>query len=138
MRVSLEDIKKVVCNHYNLDEKLLFSKNRKRNIIITRQAFIYLAYNINYELGFHDLGRYMGLDHSTLVYSNKKVEGFMDVDRYYRQEIKDMWVSCLDSIIPEEQIKINRVLVQNLTDKLLHCKSNTELKEILTSTLEKL
>ncbi len=137
MKVSLEDIKTVVCDYYGLEKELLFSKNRRRYIMIPRQAFVYLAYHINQDLGYCDLSKYMGFNHATLIHSNKRVQGFMDVDKTYKAEIKDMWSSCLDLLIPKDQRDINRMLVLNLTDKLLHCKTNDELREVLTETLER-
>tara|TARA_R100000951_G_C2507144_1_gene139204 strand:- start:28 stop:444 length:417 start_codon:yes stop_codon:yes gene_type:complete len=138
MRVDLKDIKRVVCDFYELEEKLLFAKSRMRHIIAPRQAFTYLAYNINKDIGYNSLAKYMGCNHATLVCSNKRVQGFMDIDPTYRQEIKDLWSSCLFFCKPDNKDELDRLLVQNLIDKLLHCKSNTELKEILTSTKKKI
>ena len=139
MRVSLDEIKKVVCNHYNLDEKLLFSKSRMRHIITPRQVFTYLAYNINRDIGYTALAKYMGVSSSNLVCSNKSTQGFMDVDKFYRSEIANLYEECLKYSVEEDiEEEINMELVVELNDNLLNCQTNLELKELLIKTLKKL
>ena len=52
MRVPLIEIEKVVCDFYKVDPLRLFRKGRKRDVVEARQAFAYLAYNMNKNLGY--------------------------------------------------------------------------------------
>tara|TARA_R110002020_G_C15858281_1_gene736865 strand:- start:16 stop:435 length:420 start_codon:yes stop_codon:yes gene_type:complete len=139
MRVPLSKIKEIVCNKYNIDPSRLFMKGRKRDVVIARQAFAYLAYSINNKLGYNKLGEYMNLNHATVIHASKQVQGFIEFDKFYRAEISELYEECLKHSI--EKIKIeefNIKLVGGLVNKLLNCKNNIQLKEILQIYINKL
>ena len=143
MRVPLTEIEKVVCDFYEVDPLRLFRKGRKRDVVEARQAFAYLAYSMNKNLGYESLGKYMDFNHATVLHSCKKVEGYMEVDKFYRTEITDLYKECLkysveDKIKEVEVKEFDIELVGSLMDKLLICTSNRDLKEILETTLKKL
>ncbi len=138
-RVDLKDIKRIVCNKYNIAPSRLFRKGRKRNVVEARQAFAYLAYNINKDLGYAKLGEHMNLNHATVIHACKQVRGFMDFDKFYRDEIANLYEECLVYSIDEDLLEeINMELVVSLRDNLLNCQSNLDLKELLIKTLNKL
>ena len=138
-RVDLDDIKRIVCEKYNIDLSRLLLKGRKRDVVEARQAFAYLAYSINKGLGYEDLGNYMNVTHATVIHACKQVKGFMEFDKFYRSEIADLYEECLKYSVEEDiEEEINMELVVDLKDKLLNCQTSLELKELLIKTLEKL
>lgn len=139
MRVDLDIIKRIVCEKYNIDLSRLFMQGRKRNVVGARQAFAYLAYDINKNLGYESLGDYMGLNHATVLHACKQIRGYIEFDKSFRIEIAELYEECLKHSVDENKIKEFDVkLVARLMDKLLICKSNEELKDILEISLKKI
>lgn len=72
--VTIQDIQKSVCEHFNISLSDLKSKSRHRNIVLPRQIFTYLArHHTNTSLP--EIGKFLGgRDHSTIIHSCKKIE----------------------------------------------------------------
>ncbi len=138
-RVDLEVIKRIVCEKYNIETSRLFMKGRKRDVVEARQAFAYLAYSINNDLGYESLGKHMNLNHATVLHACNQVRGFMEVDKYYHAEISELYKECLKyNIEVDLEEEINMELVVELNDKLLNCQTKLELKKLLIQILNKL
>lgn len=88
----------VVCSHYKVTAEQIKSPTRKREIVIPRQVFHWLAmkkYKIASSLS--DLGKFTGgRDHSTVIHSCQTVQDLMDTDKTYKAKVEDL-VSLVDS-----------------------------------------
>ncbi len=72
--VTLDDIQKAVCGHFNVSLAELKSKSRSKNISLPRQVFSYLARQ-NTDTSLPEIGKFLGgRDHSTIIHSCKKIE----------------------------------------------------------------
>ncbi|MBI5184260.1 MAG: chromosomal replication initiator protein DnaA [Nitrospinae bacterium] len=72
--VTILDIQKSVCEHFNVSPSDLKSKSRHKNITFPRQVFTYLARQ-HTNTSLPEIGKFLGgRDHSSIIYSCKKIE----------------------------------------------------------------
>ena len=85
--VTIDKIKNIVADKYDITVELLMSKSRKRNIAIARQICMYLAKNMTSQ-PLKTIGEeFGGRDHSTVIYSNKAVQDMMDTNADFKDTI---------------------------------------------------
>mgnify|MGYP003405834534 FL=1 len=77
---TLNQILKLVCNFYNMEVSKALERNRKREFVTVRQAFMYIARQHGANFGTHEIGQMIGLDHSSVIHGTKKVQGLIEVD----------------------------------------------------------
>jgi chromosomal replication initiator protein len=88
--ISIDKIKRTVCDYFGLSIDIIYSKVRKREIVQTRQIAMYFARNmtkhslamIGAEIG--------GKDHATVLHACKTVEDLYDTDKVFRQHIVEI------------------------------------------------
>ncbi len=88
--ISIEDIIKITASYFDLQENLLLSKTRKKEIVLARQismylAKIYTAHTVK-SIGLHFGGR----DHTTVLYSVKMIEDQLEFDDLMTNHIKNI------------------------------------------------
>jgi len=89
-KVTLDEIRTTVCNHFNLNEDVIDSPSRKREVVYARQIIIYLA-NTHTEQSTVQIGRQIGgRSHATVIHSINQVKNLMEVDEKARQEIQEI------------------------------------------------
>lgn len=88
--LKIEDIQKMVCEHYGVAYDDLLSKSRKREIVQARQITMYLAKkftkNSLKSIGDH----FAGKDHTTVMHSCQTVENLMDTDSDYKEKLDEV------------------------------------------------
>lgn len=88
--ISISDIKRVICRHYNIKESELCSESRRQPLSQIRQYTIYFASKLTKnsmtQIG-QDLG---GRSHSTIIHSIKQVENLIATDKKVRSEIETL------------------------------------------------
>lgn len=78
--VNIENIIKIVANHYNLSENDIVGQKRSKNIMLPRQIAMYIAREMT-EYSTTELGmEFGGRDHSTVMHSCQKIESLIDSD----------------------------------------------------------
>jgi chromosomal replication initiator protein len=88
--ITLDQIQKMVSEHFNLKEEFLQSKSRKRSVVIARQLSMYLAKNLTtYSLAKIG-GTFGGRDHSTVIYSVKTIKDLLDTDDSFRTTVAEL------------------------------------------------
>ncbi len=71
--ISLEDIVKVVAHFYGIEEKLIYDKNRRKEIVEARQMAMYILRE-DYNISFPHIGKKLGgRDHTTVMHSCEKM-----------------------------------------------------------------
>ena len=87
-----------VCRFYSVEESILRGTQKTKGITEARQVAIYLIRKLT-NLSLPDIGKEFGKDHSTILYSIKKVEkALADGDDVLRDHIRDITAninSCL-------------------------------------------
>ena len=103
--ICIDDIKLLVCKHFNISVDQLDSKNRKREIVKPRQIAHFLSresseyFKLNWSLSYiaNEIG---GKDHATVLHSCKTVRNLCDTERRFNMDV----ISIRDNI----RIKFHR------------------------------
>ncbi len=85
--VTIENIQKIICEHFNLKLGELKSKRRTRNIALPRQMAMYLCRK-HTSTSFPTIGdKFGGRDHSTVIHASKTIEEKIKQDPYVQATI---------------------------------------------------
>ena len=88
--ITVENIKKLVAEHFKLPIEKLQGKTRKRSIVIARQLSMYLAKNYTTS-SLKNIGQNFGnRDHSTVIYSVQAVKDLMDTDLLFKDTVSEL------------------------------------------------
>ena len=88
--VSIKDIVKTVTSFYNIDERFIYEKTRRKEVVKPRQVLMYILredFNISYPLIGQKLG---GRDHTTVIHSCEKIKVDIKSDSLLVQEIEQI------------------------------------------------
>ena len=88
--ITVENIKKLVADHFKLPIEKLQGKTRKRSVVIARQLSMYLAKNYTTN-SLKSIGQNFGnRDHSTVIYSVQAVKDMMDTDLLFKDTVAEL------------------------------------------------
>ncbi len=88
--VTVDSIKDLVANHFDVPVEKLQSQTRKRSVVIARQLSMYLAKNLTNK-SLKSIGEnFGGRDHSTVIYSCKAVRDLMDTDLLFKDTVTEL------------------------------------------------
>lgn len=88
--ISFDDIKEVICEHYNVSVDELCSRSRKRPIANIRQMAIFLA-NKYTNMSSVQIGKQIGgRNHATVIHSINLIRNLMDIDEKMRNEVEEL------------------------------------------------
>jgi chromosomal replication initiator protein len=86
--LTVNKIQETVCRYFNLDEALVMSKSRKREIVQARQITSYIAKKYTNESLSH-IGKIVGgKDHATVLHSINLVKDQMEVNKPFRLTVE--------------------------------------------------
>lgn len=85
-QVNFEMLTQAVCEHYDIDPDLIFTKSRKREISDARQVIMFLAKKIM-KMPFTAIGARLGRTHATVMYSCKNIEDRMPMEKQLSDDI---------------------------------------------------
>ena len=88
--VSIKDVVKTVITIYNIDERVIYEKTRRKEVVKPRQVLMYILredFNISYPLIGQKLG---GRDHTTVIHSCEKIKVDIKTDMLLVQEIEQI------------------------------------------------
>jgi chromosomal replication initiator protein len=89
-KVTVDNIKELVAEHFKVHVDKLQGKTRKRSIVIARQLSMYLAKHLT-DQSLKTIGeQFGGRDHSTVVYSCKTVQDMMDTDILFKDTVQEL------------------------------------------------
>ncbi len=89
-QVTVENIKKLVAEYFNMPVEKLQSKTRKRSIVIARQLSMFLAKKLTNNSLKAIGAKFGGRDHSTVIYSCNAVQDLMDTDVVFKDTVQDL------------------------------------------------
>ena len=88
--VTIDDILKVVCKHFDLEPAAIHTKSRKREVVQARQIAMYLAKN-HTDFSTSKIGKFIGnKDHATVLHACKTVKGQLEVDKSFNAEVQEI------------------------------------------------
>jgi chromosomal replication initiator protein len=85
-----EEIQKTVSKYYNIKLSELKGKKKSSSIVLPRQVAMYLTRQLT-TLSLPEVGQqFSGKDHSTVIYSVKKIEGLIKKDEKIKNDIDQL------------------------------------------------
>jgi chromosomal replication initiator protein len=88
--VSIKNLTTIIANFYNINEKHLFEKTRKKEVVKPRQVIMFLLredFNTSYPYIGQKLG---GRDHTTVIHAYEKIKKDLVENNLLRQEIEQI------------------------------------------------
>lgn len=85
--VSIKDVLRIVSEFYNIEEKSLHEKTRRKEVVKPRQVVMYLLredFNTSYPYIGQKLG---GRDHTTVIHAYEKIKNDIKVDQLLNQDV---------------------------------------------------
>ena len=91
--ITIEEIVAKVCEHYKMDESVLHTKSRKREIVQVRQVAMFLAKK-HTDISTSKIGHLIGnRDHATVLHACKIVKDLVEVDKEIKADIEKIEAS---------------------------------------------
>ena len=88
--LTVDDILDKVCQHYHVEQRQVFSKSRKRELVQVRQVSMYLAQKYT-KMPAGRIGQLIGnRDHSTVIHSCNTIEQRLKVDKSFSEELSSI------------------------------------------------
>ncbi len=87
-RVKIEDIQKIVAQHYNVSRSDILSARRTATVVRPRQIAMYLAKTMTLR-SLPEIGRrFGGRDHTTVLHAVRKIDGLIGQDQALNEEVE--------------------------------------------------
>ena len=88
--LTIDEILEKVCRHYNVEQRQVFSKSRRRDYVQVRQVSMYLAQKYT-KMPAGRIGQLIGnRDHSTVIHSCNAIEQRLKVDQAFQAELSSI------------------------------------------------
>ena len=86
--MKIEDIQRLVANHYSVTRADILSSRRTAVVVKPRQIAMYLAKTLTLR-SLPEIGRrFGGRDHTTVLHAVRKIEGLSHADRALNDELE--------------------------------------------------
>ena len=88
---DLDDVKDLICAKHNISKEQLVQVTRDRDIVNARKIFAYAAKKYIKDISFSKVGKYMGKDHSTMIYYINDINDMISIkDPYFTEKIREI------------------------------------------------
>ena len=85
--ISINEVIKTIANFYNIEERELYQKTRKKEVVKPRQVIMYLLRE-DFNSSYPYIGQKMGgRDHTTVIHAYEKIKGDLTRDNLLSQEM---------------------------------------------------
>ncbi|MDA8131518.1 MAG: chromosomal replication initiator protein DnaA [Elusimicrobia bacterium] len=88
-KISIETIKRVVAEKYNVELKDFSSKKRNENIAFPRQVAMYLACEMT-DMVLKDIGEAFAREHATVLHAKGKISHMVQTDPYFNEALNQI------------------------------------------------
>lgn len=89
-KITIEKIQDVVGSYYNIQQEMIQSKSRKREIVQARQVSMFLSKKYT-DSSYSHIGNMIGKrDHATVLHACKAVQDSIDIDKTFRKSILEI------------------------------------------------
>lgn len=88
--ISIESVVKQISDYYNLDERIIYEKTRRKEIVKARQMIMFVLredFNESYPSIGSKLG---GKDHTTVIHSYEKIKTELETNPHLMKELDDI------------------------------------------------
>lgn len=88
--ITIQNIQKVVSDHYGIKMEDFKSKKRTKNIAFPRQVAMYLSRELT-DLSLPKIGEeFGGRDHTTVIHAHDKISNLIQTDKQFEKEIQEL------------------------------------------------
>jgi chromosomal replication initiator protein len=88
--ISFKDLAKLVAEFYHIEEKSIYEKTRKKEVVKPRQVVMYLLRE-DFGVSFPSIGEKLGgRDHTTVIHSCEKIKDDLKKDNILTREINQI------------------------------------------------
>ncbi len=88
--INVEEIQKIVCNHFSIKLSEIKSRKRSKNLVLPRQIAMYLSRSLT-DLSLPVIGeKFGGKDHSTIIHAIKKIEKLIEEDKNIKDSVENL------------------------------------------------
>lgn len=89
-KITIEDIQRVVCEHFGITLEELVGKRRSKEVVIPRQVGMYLARELT-EASLPEIGqKFGGRDHATVLHACNKIKEELDRNKELATVVNDL------------------------------------------------
>jgi chromosomal replication initiator protein len=88
--ISIDEIKKTVCEFFEMSHEQLLSNTRKREIVQARQIAMFLSKNYTKYSAVQIGAQIGGKDHTTVLHACKTVQNLMDTDKIFKRTMQNL------------------------------------------------
>ncbi len=88
--ISIKDVMKIVADFYNIEERFLYEKTRRKEVVKPRQIIMYLLRE-DFSTSYPYIGQKLGgRDHTTVIHAYEKIKTDLKVNQILTQEIEQI------------------------------------------------
>ena len=88
--MSVEEVVKRIAEYYDVNEKSIYEKTRKKEVVKPRQIIMYILRE-EFSISYPSIGEKIGgRDHTTVIHSCEKIKEEMKHDTKLEQEIEHL------------------------------------------------
>jgi chromosomal replication initiator protein len=88
--ISLKDVIKVVSDYYSIEEKMLYEKSRRKEIVKPRQIIMYILRE-DFSTSYPYIGQKLGgRDHTTVIHAYEKIKNDLKTNTLLAQEMEQI------------------------------------------------
>lgn len=73
---------------FGVSEKVILSKDRRRQVVEARQALMYALHRSNFKL--HAIGKMLNRDHTTVMYGIEVVKNLQQTDKEFAEKLNKL------------------------------------------------
>ncbi|MDH6535030.1 chromosomal replication initiator protein DnaA [Parabacteroides sp. 52] len=89
-QLSVQKIQEIVCGYYNLEQAVIQTSSRKREIVQARQITMYLSKKYT-DCSFSHIGKIVGKkDHATVLHACKTIKDQIEINKSFRSSIEEI------------------------------------------------
>jgi chromosomal replication initiator protein len=85
----INNIVKIVCDHFQVPVELVYTKTRKHEVVQARHVSVYFIREIK-KTSFLNLAKVFNNDHSTCINSVKTIKNWIETDKSFAVEIDNL------------------------------------------------
>lgn len=128
MKLDSTEVLRTITDYYDMNINQLFKFSRKKEVVIPRHMFYHFCKKYS-GLTYSEIGcipSNYGLkkqDHSTVLYSDKKIRGWLEVDRAFKRVYEDIEGRFMD----DYRKSILCPIIPNVIDLLTLCERRQDL-----------
>jgi chromosomal replication initiator protein len=89
-QITIQRIQEIACKYFNMEQSLILTSSRKREIVQVRQIIMYLSKKYT-DNSLSHIGKVIGKkDHSTVLHACKTIKGLIDINKSFRTAVEEI------------------------------------------------